>query len=98
MIELKIAKFCKERSNNAPNVGFTPEMLFRFADRTGDNSVSKIEFQGTLTRLGLSTCFVIIELNKEEIMRLEYLIDEDLSGYISKQEYNAYLDAFGIKK
>jgi hypothetical protein len=31
-------------------------------------------------------------------MRLEYLIDEDLSGYISKQEYNAYLDAFGIKK
>lgn len=31
-------------------------------------------------------------------MRLEYLIDEDLSGSISKIEFIAYLDAFGIKK
>lgn len=31
-------------------------------------------------------------------MRLEYLIDEDLSGSISWNEYNSYLDSFGIKK
>jgi len=31
-------------------------------------------------------------------MRLEYLIDEDLSGEISYDEYNQYIDAFGIKK
>jgi hypothetical protein len=31
-------------------------------------------------------------------MRLEYLVDEDLSGAISWNEFNGYLDAFGIKK
>jgi hypothetical protein len=31
-------------------------------------------------------------------MRLEYLIDEDLSGSLDWSEYNSYLDAFGIKK
>lgn len=31
-------------------------------------------------------------------MRLQYLIDEDLSGVISFAEYNTYLDTFGIKK
>lgn len=31
-------------------------------------------------------------------MRVEYLIDQDLSGSISWTEYNGYLDAFGIKK
>lgn len=48
-------------------------MLFRFADRKGEKVVSKVDFHDTLTRLGL-------KLNKEEVMRMEYLIDEDLSG------------------
>lgn len=54
MIALKIAKFCKERSNIDVDPGFTPEMLFRFADRRGDKNVTKIDFQNTLLRLGLS--------------------------------------------
>lgn len=29
--------------------------------------------------------------------RLEYLLDEDVSGEISSQEYNAFLNAFRIK-
>jgi hypothetical protein len=31
-------------------------------------------------------------------MRLEYLIDEDISGEIAFDEYNQYLEAFGMKK
>lgn len=30
-------------------------MLFRFADRKGEKSVSKMDFHDTLDRLGLST-------------------------------------------
>jgi hypothetical protein len=37
-------------------------------------------------------------LTREELLRVEYLIDEDLSGQISFAEFNGYLDAFGIKK
>jgi hypothetical protein len=39
----------------------------------------------------------MVELTQHETTRLEYLLDEDVSGEISLQEYNAYLIAFKIK-
>lgn len=60
MIALKISKFCKERSNDISNVGITPEMLYRCADRSRKKSVTKGQFKETLIGLGLSNLFVII--------------------------------------
>ena len=40
-------------------------MLFRFADRIGTRSVSKLHFQETLTQLGLSSYLNDLELSKD---------------------------------
>lgn len=72
-------------------------MLFRFADKYRKKVVTGSDFQTTLSSLGISTRSPYAELTKHEVTRLEYLLDEDLSGDISWSEYNSYLHAFGIK-
>lgn len=54
MIALKISKFCKERSKHIVNIGMTPEMLFRFADKYQKKIITKNAFVETISNLGIS--------------------------------------------
>lgn len=68
----------------------TPEAFFRIADRDQTQSVSPAEFKDAVKNLR-------INLERSQIQRILMVLDEDVSGEISKAEYEQALEAYGCQ-
>jgi Ca2+-binding EF-hand superfamily protein len=68
----------------------TPEAFFRMADQDSSGAVTPGEFKAVLHELK-------IKLERSQVSRILMILDEDLSGEISKDEYFHALEAYGVQ-
>lgn len=98
LIAMKIAKFCKERSIILLTQDSHPKCSSASQIAQASNQSQSYSSKKHWRSLDSVPLGSKIELSKDEFLRLEYLIDEDLSGEISYSEYRGYLEAFGVRK
>lgn len=67
----------------------TPEAFFRLCDEQYEKKVSKQRFQQMLKTINL-------QLNARQVNRLILIIDEDISGEISLEEFQNAVEAYKI--
>jgi len=97
-----IARVPANRENNLDNeslllsilkgcerMGMNLEMLFRAADSKSTGEVSVETFRTFLQRFKLN-------LSRQDISKLLYLVDEDGTGLITREEFCSTLSAFGV--
>jgi len=68
----------------------TPEAFFRIADRDQTQTITPAEFKEALSTLK-------INMERSQMQRILMILDEDVSGEISKTEYHHALEAYGIQ-